>query len=182
MPFAHGPVLMYQGAGRYRTVGETAYVGSEQVITINAEFLTDLASVPRLFWILLPPSGAYENAAVLHDWLCVQLGRERGVQLLAARMDGTGMYVPEDVDHVRYSRVAPVNARDADGLFRRVMREAGVGPLTRWLMWTGVRWGALLNPARRAGWWRDAPLVIGISALVLTPIAAAAVALWRLTR
>lgn len=139
MPFARGPVLAYIGRGQYATVGPTEYVGSDDVIHIPADFHTDLATVPRLFWALIPPQGAYEKSAVLHDFGCVELAA--GTCLLSSR--------------------------DVDGLFRRVMREAGVGLVTRWLMWSGVRWGALFNPARRAGWWRDAPAVLSISALAL---------------
>jgi hypothetical protein len=38
-------------------------------ITVRADFETDLASVPRLFWPLVPPFGRYTAAAVLHDYL-----------------------------------------------------------------------------------------------------------------
>lgn len=143
MPFARGPVLAYTGRGRYSTIGQTEYAGSDDVIVIPSDFPTDLATVPRIFWALIPPHGAYEASAVLHDYLCVRLA-------------------DDDTDP------APIDARDTDGLFRRVMREAGVGPVTRWVMWAGVRWGALANPARRAGWHRDAPLVLLITALLLT--------------
>jgi len=139
MPFATGPQLRYVGLGRYLTVGPTTYVGRHDVLNIPPDTATDLASVPRIFWALLPPSGAYERSAVLHDWLC---------QRLAAGD-------------------SPINSRNTDGLFRRVMREAGVGLITRWVMWCGVRWGALINSARRAGWWRDAPAVLAITALIL---------------
>jgi hypothetical protein len=37
--------------------------------TVPTGFKTDLASVPRLFWNILPPFGKYTEAAVLHDWL-----------------------------------------------------------------------------------------------------------------
>ncbi|TYP82084.1 DUF1353 domain-containing protein [Blastococcus xanthinilyticus] len=141
MPFLSGPELRYAGCGQYETVGATDYRGAHDHIAVPAGFATDLATVPRAFWAVLPPHGAYEKAAVLHDWLCVQLAAHR-----------------------RCWCRPPVNARETDGLFRRVMREAGVGPVTRWVMWTGVRWGALANPARRAGWWRDAPAVAGITA------------------
>lgn len=60
-----------------------------------------------------------------------------------------------------------ISSRDADGLFRRIARESGAGLLLRWLLWTGVRWGALANPARRADWGRDAPAVTAISLLLL---------------
>jgi hypothetical protein len=149
VPFARGPVLTYVGRGQYATVGPTDYVGSDDVITIPADFRTDLATVPRIFWALIPPQGAYESAAVLHDFGCVSLAQ--GTCLLTSR--------------------------DVDGLFRRVMRECGVGVLTRWAMWTGVRWGALFNPARRPGWWKDAPAVVAITVLGL---AAACLAVWGL--
>lgn len=144
MPFASGPVLTYVGLGRYRTVGPTVYVGADDVITIPSEFETDLATVPRAFWALMPPQGSYERAAVVHDWHCTRLAAG-------------------DCD---------ISSRDADGLFRRIAREGGASLPLRWLLWTGVRWGALANPARRAGWWHDAPAVLGIS--IGTAAAAAA--------
>jgi hypothetical protein len=145
MPFASGPFLQYLGAGKYATVGPTDYAGSDRVFHIPSDFPTDLASVPRIFWALLPPSGVYEKAAVVHDWFCVHLA----------------------------SGDCIVSARDADGIFRRIAREGGAGLLTRWALWTGVRWGALFNPHRRAGWLRDAPAVLGITAvgLVVTLLA-----------
>jgi hypothetical protein len=32
-------------------------------------FITDFASIPRIFWSILPPTGDYGPAAVLHDFL-----------------------------------------------------------------------------------------------------------------
>ncbi|ECE6803540.1 phage tail protein [Salmonella enterica subsp. diarizonae] len=39
------------------------------VIEVPAGFITDLATVPRVFWILLPPDGKYAKAAIIHDYL-----------------------------------------------------------------------------------------------------------------
>lgn len=39
------------------------------VIHIPAGFETDFASVPKLFWNVLPPNGVYGKAAVVHDYL-----------------------------------------------------------------------------------------------------------------
>jgi hypothetical protein len=136
MPFDSGPVLMYVGAGRYRTVGVANYVGQRQVFRIPDGFETDLASVPRVFWAFLPPNGTYEKAAVLHDTFCAAL----------ARGD------------------CEVSSRDADAIFRRVAREGGAGFLTRWALWTGVRLGALANPHRRPGIGPDLPLMLLITA------------------
>lgn len=37
-------------------------VGSGDTITVPAKFMTDFASVPRLFWTVFPPWGRYGNA------------------------------------------------------------------------------------------------------------------------
>ena len=50
----------------------TYYVGEDKnsvTITVPRGFHTDFASVPRVFWIILPPDGKYTQAAVLHDYL-----------------------------------------------------------------------------------------------------------------
>ena len=41
-------------------------------ICVPEGFITDFASVPRLLWWLFPPSGAYNRATVVHDYLCTQ--------------------------------------------------------------------------------------------------------------
>lgn len=38
-------------------------------IVVPKGFKTDLASTPRLLWVLLPPFGRYSQAAVVHDYL-----------------------------------------------------------------------------------------------------------------
>jgi len=36
---------------------------------VPAGFVSDFATIPRIFWRLLPPWGRYSPAAVIHDWL-----------------------------------------------------------------------------------------------------------------
>jgi hypothetical protein len=43
--------------------------GSGETIKVQAGFITDFASVPRLFWWIFPKWGKYGNAAVIHDYL-----------------------------------------------------------------------------------------------------------------
>lgn len=38
-------------------------------IIIPSGFITDFASVPRIFWRVIPPWGRYSPAAVVHDYL-----------------------------------------------------------------------------------------------------------------
>lgn len=108
---------------------EAAPGDSRVTPTKPAGFVTDFASVPRPVQWLVPVSGRWTLVAVLHDRCCM-VGIVTGA----------------------------ISARDTDGLVRRVMRERGVPLVRRWLMWAGVRCGVLVNPVRRAGWWRDAPL------------------------
>lgn len=42
---------------------------TDRVITIPRGFVTDLASVPSFAWSLMPPTGQYMSAAILHDFL-----------------------------------------------------------------------------------------------------------------
>ena len=41
----------------------------KEVVTVIDGTLTDFASVPGIFWTLLPPDGEYTQAAVLHDFI-----------------------------------------------------------------------------------------------------------------
>ena len=44
--------------------------GSDTWVVVPLGYLTDGASVPRIFWNLIPPWGKYGQAAILHDYLC----------------------------------------------------------------------------------------------------------------
>lgn len=41
----------------------------QRVITVPVDFSTDLASIPMGLWNILPRSGRYDRAAVIHDFL-----------------------------------------------------------------------------------------------------------------
>lgn len=114
------------------------YQGDRETFVVPKGFVTDFATVPAIVVWLFPKYGKYTLAAILHDYLCAE-----GITL--------GL----------------VSGRDTDGIFRRVMRELGVPVMRRWLMWTGVRWGALANPVRRKDWVKDAPAIVGISILAM---------------
>jgi hypothetical protein len=51
----------------------TYYIGQENsnnFIVVPKGFITDFASIPFIFWSILPPDGEYTQAAVLHDYCC----------------------------------------------------------------------------------------------------------------
>lgn len=61
--------------GDYFRVAESFryYLGekyADQWVFVPAGMLTDLASIPSFVWSLLPPSGKYGAAAIVHDRLC----------------------------------------------------------------------------------------------------------------
>jgi hypothetical protein len=137
VPFDSPAVTVRRASDQlWEVVQPLVYHGRLDTFVVPAGFRTDFATVPRVVVWLIPRFGRYTLAAVLHDWLVTEGLSSRAV-----------------------------SSRDADGLFRRVLRELGVPPARRWLMWCGVRWGAVVNPLRRSGWWRDAPRVLVVSVL-----------------
>jgi hypothetical protein len=45
------------------------YSGEKWCGKVPRGFITDFASVPRILWNILPPTGQYGPAAVIHDYL-----------------------------------------------------------------------------------------------------------------
>ena len=137
MPFDSPSLTVRRVSDQHWEVLEPlVYRGNRDTFVVPAGFRTDFASVPRVVVWLIPRFGRYTPAAVLHDWL-TSAGLRTGV----------------------------VSSRDADGIFRRVMAELQVPPVRRWLMWAGVRWGALTDPQRRPGWLVSAPGVLVVTVL-----------------
>lgn len=46
------------------------YTEDGEYIIIPKGYRTDFASVPKMFWSIIPPWGRYGKAAVVHDYLC----------------------------------------------------------------------------------------------------------------
>ena len=104
--------------------------GSEEdLITVPPGFVTDLASIPRWAWTLLPPDGPWVKAAVIHDFLY--------------RTHGTGVWKGHPAG---ITRPQPYTRAEADGILREAMADRGVGAFARNIIWTAVRVGG------SAGW------------------------------
>jgi Protein of unknown function (DUF1353) len=99
----------------------------------------------------IPLYGRYTKAAILHDYLCRVVVADNRIHRI-----------------------------DADGIFRQATRELGVPFRRRWIMWAAVRWGALMDPAGRRGWCKEAWRVALVTAIAL-PIVAPAAAVIVLT-
>lgn len=67
------PKVQQTDATHWRLLEEFQYrIGNEHtgdLIVVPEGFITDFASIPRLFWNILPPFGKYSPAAVIHDYL-----------------------------------------------------------------------------------------------------------------
>ena len=92
-------------------VYEVGEEGSGERIVVPTGYVTDFASVPRLFWRVEPPFGIAAPAAVVHDYLY--------------STGGLG----------RYTR------RQADEIFREALAVLGVGMIKRNLLFAAVRIG-----------------------------------------
>lgn len=95
---------------RWRLVEDFGYESKAgRIITVPAGFVTDFASVPRIFWPILPLSDAvYDKAAVLHDYT------------------------------VRNRRLLALSLMDCHRLFREVLRFSGTGRLKTAVMFGAV--------------------------------------------
>jgi hypothetical protein len=114
------------------------YRGQHDTYQIRSGMETDFASVPRVFVWFLPSYGRYTLAAIVHDHLWRDLAANGAISYI-----------------------------DADGIFRRAMRELGVPFLRRWTMWAAVRWGALVKRGGWHGWWRESWRVALVTVLAL---------------
>ena len=91
-------------------------------VLISAGFTFDLASIPRILWVVpgFAPFELSTAAPLLHDFLYKHKG------------------FPEAGD-------LSVSRRQADRFFRILMKEEGVGRVRRLLAWLAVRVGGYLS-------------------------------------
>lgn len=102
----------------WRLLEPLVFEGRDDFFVIRKGFRTDFASIPRPVRWLFDTAGTNSEPGVLHD----AVWRE------SKRSDG---------------RTPRVDPWDADGLFRRALRESGATALTRGLMWLAVRAAAI---------------------------------------
>lgn len=160
MPFLTEPAIRRDGPRFWRLTEDLVYRGKHETWVIPAGFHTDLASIPRPFRAYFDQAGEHTRAAILHDYLCRP---ERRIDPV------TGLEVI----------APPVSRSDADGVFRRVLREDGVELHRRWVMWAAVRVGSGMASATGDDW-RNVLLVGTLAVPVLAVPAAVNVGLLAL--
>lgn len=97
------------------------YISSRGTITVPCGFLTDGASVPRVFWGIFDPWGPYFPAALIHDWL----------------------YSRSSTGRVTCDRAT------ADAVFLEAMERIGVGWAKRRIIYRAVRLGGWASWKKR---------------------------------
>jgi hypothetical protein len=93
-------------------------------ITVPAGFVTDLASVPRWGWLIIPPDGPWVKAAIIHDYLYAT--------------GGTGIWKGHEPS---MTRPQPYSRRETDRIMREAMENRGVGRIARSIIYAAVRIG-----------------------------------------
>ncbi len=98
--------------------------GDRRLIIPADGYETDLASIPRPLWAVLPPAGrgsrsGYAPAAVIHDWLYY------------------ARWAPADTAPALVPRAN--GRKEADDVFLAAMEALGVRPATRRAMYLAVR-------------------------------------------
>ena len=114
VPFRTPLSVRHEIGEDWRLLDPLVFEGCRDFFVIRKDFRTDFASIPRAVRWLFDTAGPNSEAGVLHDAVWRESKRSDGME----------------------PRVDPW---DADGLFRRALRESGATALTRGLMWIAVR-------------------------------------------
>lgn len=92
-----------------------SYVWNRELINVPEGFKTDFASTPWFTRPFFPPTGRYNEAAVVHDYLC---------------------YLSNRRHHSKETR--KIMRKFADDVFIEAMTVLGVGKIKRSIMYKGV--------------------------------------------
>jgi hypothetical protein len=114
MPFLTPLVVQADWGDTWALAEPLVYAAPNVRIKVPERFVCDLASIPRLFQLLIPVNDSHRQAATLHDWLYYKKG-------------------------VIGDRV--FNRAECDAMFLDAMRESGVPRWKRYSMFWAVRIG-----------------------------------------
>lgn len=109
---------------------------NNEIIQVQKGFITDFASVPRIFWSIFPPFGRYTKCAVLHDRLCVAFNNKQTWQEVVLINDD--MKATTDLSK-------KVKRKEADKIFLESMKAIKVGKFTRTCLYLSVRLYAIFK-------------------------------------
>jgi Protein of unknown function (DUF1353) len=111
-------------------------------VEVPAGFVTDLASIPRLFWSLLRPDGDYVYAAILHDYLYWEQTTSKSTADMVLKIGMMDLGVSDIVVTTIYQavRLAGQSAWDDNtklkaGGERRILVQFPDDPRVTWSQW-----------------------------------------------
>lgn len=131
--FTAKPVIYYDDEASellgndYYRVAESFryYLGekyAEQWVYVPAGMLTDLASIPRIVWGILPPMGKYGAAAIVHDRLCNTLQITQAGKLVEIDRAKADAILGEAMEVLKVPWIKRVTISGAVALHRYVTR------------------------------------------------------------
>jgi hypothetical protein len=111
-------------------------------VSVPVGFVTDLASIPRVFWSLLRPDGEYTFPAIVHDYLYWVQNTKRGAADMTLKMGMQDFGIGTSTINTIYEAVRVGggsswnnNAALREAGERRVLKRFPVDPRTRWKDW-----------------------------------------------
>jgi hypothetical protein len=115
-------------------------------VTVPDGFVTDLTSIPRPFWSLLPRDGQYADAAIVHDYLYWYQPSSRLAADETLRAAMVDLEVHPAVVEIIFKGVRSSfgesawkrNERDRRGGESRLLKKYPTDPATRWVDWKKV--------------------------------------------
>ncbi len=130
----------------YYLDAELQWVSSENAslppVTVPKGFVTDLASIPSIFWSAYPPTGRYAYAAIVHDYLYWEQSTSRDVadEILAEAMRDAGTGKITTAGFRGALALAggfawDENRKRRDAGERRVLQQFPTNPLISWEDW-----------------------------------------------
>lgn len=127
-----------------QTIGWKPNPGQERYEEVMAPvgFVTDLASIPRIFWSLLRPDGNYAYAAIVHDYLYWTQTRSREDSDMILKLGMQDFNVKRSVIATIYEAVRAggggswtENARLRNAGEKRILKRFPDDPRTLWTDW-----------------------------------------------
>lgn len=113
-----------------------------QSVTVPVGFVTDFASIPRVFWSMLRPDGEYTHAAILHDYLYWNQATSREVADEIFYLAMEDFKISKPTASTIYSAVRAAgasswnsNQKAKAGGEKRILKIFPDDPLARWSDW-----------------------------------------------
>ena len=117
----------------------------QEAVVVPSGFITDFASVPPVFWAILPPFGRYTQAAIAHDymyWMQDEMKWSRSDADEVLKLFMLDLDVGRAVRNTIHTAVRAFgagawnsNASSKQAGERRILKKFPSDPLTTWKIW-----------------------------------------------